>query len=71
VVSEAGAFRSVGSLGTSGITKVCIEAVTIPAKARTATITPDRGGADAVRRAGLARAWDTGKASIWTVVREG
>ncbi|GAA0287374.1 hypothetical protein GCM10009540_03300 [Streptomyces turgidiscabies] len=57
-VSDAGAFRSFGSSGTIGMTRVCISETTIPARASTATTAFGLGGADVPAPAGRVRALD-------------
>lgn len=57
-VSDAGAFRRLGSSGTIGMTRVCISETTIPPKASTATTTFGRGGAAAPGAAVRGWAWD-------------
>jgi hypothetical protein len=52
VVSAAEAPRSAGSLGTSGMTRVCISETTIPANASTTTTGFARGRRVDTRRAG-------------------
>jgi hypothetical protein len=51
VVSAGSAWRSSGSWGTSGITRVCMSETTMPPRASTTTTTFGRGGAALV--------WDT------------
>ena len=68
MVSDALAFRSVGSWGISGITRVCISETTIPEKASTITTAVGRGGADAPT--GSARTWGMAKSPYWQLRKD-
>ncbi|GAB3172640.1 hypothetical protein GCM10027162_15410 [Streptomyces incanus] len=63
-VSDAEAFRYVGSCPTIGMTRVCISETTMPLKASTATTALDLGGADSPAAAGRVGASDMRELSV-------